>query len=84
MPFQDLLIELERLQSLLQLLSSNSSVTNTEENNSKLGAMKQSIDNIEKKISMMEVDVQDRERQWTLFLENLQVKQSYSFLYCSL
>ena len=84
MPFQDLLIELERLQSLLQLLSSNTSVTNTEENNSKLGAMKQSIDNIEKKISMMEVDVQDRERQWTLFLENLQVKQSYSFLYCSL
>ena len=84
MPFQDLLIELERLQSLLQLLSSNTSVTNTEENNSKLGAMKQSIDNIEKKISMLEVDVQDRERQWTLFLEHLQVKQSYSFLYCSL
>ena len=64
------MIELENVRSLIQLLAAN---TNTSEATSKLAAMEQSVNIIEEKISLLEVEVQDRERQWKLFLENLQV-----------
>ncbi len=74
--FKDLLIELENLRSLLQMLATN---INTSEATAKLAAMEQSVNSIEEKISLLEVEVQDRERQWKLFLENLQVIKLYSF-----
>ena len=68
------MIELENVRSLIQLLAAN---THTSEATSKLAAMEQSVNIIEEKISLLEVEVQDRERQWKLFLENLQVIKLY-------
>ena len=70
------MIELENLRSLLQMLATN---INTSEATAKLAAMEQSVNSIEEKISLLEVEVQDRERQWKLFLENLQVMKLYFF-----
>ncbi len=74
--FKDLLIEVENLRNLLQMLATN---INTSEATAKLASMEQSVNSIEEKISLLEVEVQDRERQWKLFLENLQVVKFYLF-----